>query len=85
VARLEERGWLSRVDCATDKRGQVAILTDQGFAALVEAAPGHVAAVRKHVIDRLSPEQISQLEQIGSTIVAGLESGECKAFRAEDA
>jgi DNA-binding MarR family transcriptional regulator len=84
VARLEERGWLKRVDCATDKRGQVAILTDKGFAALVDAAPGHVETVRRHVIDQLSAEQISQLEQIGSTIVTGLESGECKAVRAED-
>ena len=84
VARLEERGWLKRVDCATDKRGQVAILTDKGFAALVDAAPGHVETVRRHVIDQLSAEQISQLEQIGTTIVTGLETGECKAIRAED-
>jgi len=84
VARLEERGWLKRVECATDKRGQVAVLTDAGFAALVDAAPGHVEAVRKHMIDQLSAEQISQLEQIGLTIVTGLETGECKAIRAED-
>jgi DNA-binding MarR family transcriptional regulator len=84
VARLEERGWLERVECATDKRGQVAVLTDAGYAALVDAAPGHVEAVRKHMIDQLSAEQISQLEQIGSSIVTGLETGECKAVRAED-
>ncbi len=84
VARLEERGWLERVDCATDKRGQVAVLTDAGYAALVDAAPGHVEAVRKHMIDQLSAEQISQLEQIGASIVTGLETGECKAVRAEE-
>ena len=84
VTRLEERGWLKRAECATDKRGQIAMLTDAGYAALVDAAPGHVEAVRKHMVDQLSPEQISQLEQIGSTIVAGLETGECKAIRAEE-
>jgi DNA-binding MarR family transcriptional regulator len=84
VARLEERGWLKRVDCATDKRGQVAVLTDAGYAALADAAPGHVEAVRKHMIDQLSAEQISQLEQIGASILLGLETGECKAVRAED-
>jgi DNA-binding MarR family transcriptional regulator len=84
VARLEERDWLKRVECATDKRGQVAVLTDAGYAALVDAAPGHVAAVRKHMIDQLSAEQISQLEQIGTSIVTGLETGECKAIRAEE-
>jgi DNA-binding MarR family transcriptional regulator len=84
VARLEERGWLKRVECATDKRGQVAVLTDAGYAALVDAAPGHVEAVRRHMIDQLSAEQISQLEQIGASIVTGLETGECKAVRAEE-
>ena len=84
VARLEERGWLERIECATDKRGQVAVLTDAGYAALVDAAPGHVEAVRKLMIDQLSAEQISQLEQIGASIVTGLETGECKAAREED-
>jgi DNA-binding MarR family transcriptional regulator len=73
VARLEERGWVERVECPTDRRGQVAHLTDQGFATLAAAAPGHVAAVREHVIARLSPDQIRQLEKIGQAIVGGLE------------
>ena len=73
VARLEERGWVQRLDCPTDKRGQIAELTDEGFAALAKAAPGHVAAVRQHMIDALSPEQITQLEQISSAIVASIE------------
>jgi DNA-binding MarR family transcriptional regulator len=85
VARLEERGWLERVDCETDKRGQVAVLTDKGFGALEAAAPGHVAAVRKHLIDQLTPEQIGQLEEIGSVVLKALESPECQAVRAADA
>ncbi len=84
VARLEERGWLRRVDCATDKRGQLATLTDEGFAALEAAAPGHVTAVRKAVIDALTPEQIEQLEAIGTAIVAALETPECRSVRADD-
>ncbi|HEY7048881.1 MAG TPA: MarR family transcriptional regulator [Jatrophihabitantaceae bacterium] len=85
VARLEERGWLKRVDCPTDKRGQIATLTDAGFAALEEAAPGHVETVRRFLIDRLTPEQVAQLEQIGSVVIAGLETPECVKVRAEDA
>lgn len=85
VARLEERGWLQRVECPTDKRGQIAVLTDVGFAALEEAAPGHVAAVRRHLIDRLTRQQVAQLERIGSVVVAGLESPECRAARAAQA
>ena len=70
VARLEERGWVRRVDCATDRRGQLAQLTDAGFAVVEAAAPGHVAAVREYLIDRLSPEQITALGEIGQVLLA---------------
>ncbi len=70
AARLEERGWIQRADCPTDRRGQVAQLTDAGFAALAEAAPGHVAQVRRSLIDVLTPEQLGQLREISETIIA---------------
>jgi DNA-binding MarR family transcriptional regulator len=74
VARLEEKGWIERRDCDTDRRGQVAQLTDTGFAALAQAAPGHVEAVRANVIAQLSPDQIGQLEKIGRAIIHGLDT-----------
>ena len=58
VARLEERGWVRRRDCPTDRRGQIAQLTDEGFAALSAAAPGHVEQVRRVLFDPLSAEQL---------------------------
>ena len=70
VARLEEAGWVERRDCTTDRRGQLAVLTDAGFAALEAAAPGHVRAVREHLIDRLSREQLRQLRDICETVAA---------------
>jgi DNA-binding MarR family transcriptional regulator len=73
VARLEERGWVKRTDCPTDRRGQVAQLTDEGFAALAAAAPGHVEQVRRSLIDRLTPEQVEQLREISAAIVAAAE------------
>jgi DNA-binding MarR family transcriptional regulator len=73
VDRLEARGWIERGECPTDRRGQNATLTDAGFAALAAAAPGHVEAVREHVIDRLTAEQVTQLETICAAIIAGLE------------
>src|SRR5580704_7893199 len=53
VKRLEERGLVRREPDPTDGRFTNAILTDQGFQALAEAAPGHVAHVRSLVIDTL--------------------------------
>jgi DNA-binding MarR family transcriptional regulator len=55
-----------------DRRGQVATLTDLGFEVLAAAAPAHVRTVRAHVIDRLTPEQVAQLEAIGRAIADGL-------------
>jgi DNA-binding MarR family transcriptional regulator len=75
ISRLEERGWVAREDCPTDRRGQVARLTDAGFAVLEAAAPGHVAAVRDYVVDVLTPEQLVALSRIGETIIAKVASG----------
>src|SRR6202008_2624077 len=70
VARLEERGWVRRVDCPTDRRGQVAELTDEGYAALAAAAPGHVEQVRESLFDGLATGQVAQLKAIGDTMAA---------------
>jgi DNA-binding MarR family transcriptional regulator len=70
VSRLEERGWVRRLDCPTDRRGQLAQLTDEGFAVVEAAAPGHVEAVRKYLIDRLSPEQLRVMGEIGQVLLA---------------
>jgi DNA-binding MarR family transcriptional regulator len=74
VARLEERGWVERLDCPTDRRGQVAQLTDVGFAALQAAAPGHVEQVRRSLFDLISPEQVSQLTAISAAVIAAADS-----------
>jgi DNA-binding MarR family transcriptional regulator len=71
VARLEERGWVERLDCETDRRGQVARLTDVGFAALEAAAPAHVEQVRRSLFDRISAVQVTQLAAISTAIAAG--------------
>lgn len=69
VAQLEARGWVRRQSCPSDRRGQLATLTEEGFAALAAAAPGHVEAVRRLLIDRLSPAQVRQLRQISEAML----------------
>ena len=68
VAQLEQRGWVRREACPEDRRGQVAVLTEEGFAALAAAAPGHVEAVRRLLVDRLTPAQLRQLRAISEAI-----------------
>ncbi len=72
VARLEEAGWVRREACPTDRRGALAVMTDKGYATIDAAAPGHVAGVRRHVFDVLTPAQVDQLNEISVAILDGL-------------
>lgn len=75
VNRLEEAGWVRREACPTDKRGALAVMTDDGFAAIEAAAPGHVDGVRRHVFDVLTPTQVRSLGEISAAIRDGLLKG----------
>jgi DNA-binding MarR family transcriptional regulator len=81
VARLEERGWVERRACAQDGRGAVAVLTDSGLRALADAAPGHVAEVRRRVFDLLSREQVEALADIAGALAGGLGEQVCPTTR----
>jgi DNA-binding MarR family transcriptional regulator len=69
VTRLEELGWVRREACTEDRRGSLAVLTDEGFAALEAAAPPHVESVRRHLFDVLSPRHLTQLREIEEALL----------------
>ena len=73
VARLEKNGWVRREECPSDKRGQNAVLTDEGYEMLRRSAPGHVEAVRQAMFDRLTPEQVRSLGEIMQVVATGLQ------------
>ncbi|MFC3348575.1 MarR family winged helix-turn-helix transcriptional regulator [Streptomyces echinoruber] len=79
IARLEKNGWVRRENCPSDKRGQFAVLTDAGLEVLRQAAPGHVAAVRQALFDRLTPEQQKSLGEIMQIVAEGLQPKEAGA------
>ena len=56
--------------CESDGRGQLAVLTDDGFAALEAAAPVHVESVRTHLFDQLTPSRSQNMRDIGETLLA---------------
>ncbi len=74
VTRLEKRGLVRREPDATDGRFTKAILTEEGFRTLAEAAPGHLAHVRSLVIDVLSPEQLRRLGRDADRIMARIDT-----------
>ena len=73
VSRLADRGLVERFPCPEDRRATNARLTASGWAKVQQAAPGHVATVRQHVVDALTDEQVEQLADIGDAILASLD------------
>ena len=67
--RLEQRGLVERFPCPEDARATNGRLTAAGWRKVQQAAPGHVANVRDHVVDALTPEQINQLTAIADALL----------------
>lgn len=77
VKRLEGQGWVYRVPDPADGRFTLAVLTDDGWEKVVATAPGHVAEVRRLVIDRLTKAQRKQLRAIGDRIGGAIGDDGC--------
>jgi DNA-binding MarR family transcriptional regulator len=70
VARMEARGLVARCAAEGDRRGVNCTMTDAGYQALEVAAPGHVAAVRRIMVDALEPEEFAMLGRIMAKVTA---------------
>lgn len=73
VRKMAERDLVRREQDPQDGRSVQVHLTDHGYAVLVAAAPGHVAAVRGAVFDLLDREQLQQLDAICDTLLDNLD------------
>lgn len=58
IGRMERAGLVSRAECASDRRGQFAVITEGGWAMIRSAAPAHVEDVRALFLDLMTPEQL---------------------------
>jgi DNA-binding MarR family transcriptional regulator len=70
IKRMERRGLVGRVECSEDGRGAFVVITPQGRAAIEEAAPGHVMAVRRLMFDALSEEEKAALAAVIDKLLA---------------
>ncbi|MCX4641979.1 MULTISPECIES: MarR family winged helix-turn-helix transcriptional regulator [unclassified Streptomyces] len=66
--RLEGKGWITRTPDPTDGRFTLATLTDAGLDKVTATAPGHVAEVRRLLIDSLTKAQSKQLREISRRV-----------------
>jgi DNA-binding MarR family transcriptional regulator len=76
LARMQQRGLLSREDCEEDRRGALVVLTDAGRKAIELAAPAHVDTVRRLVFDDLTAAQIKTLTAVTSSVLQRLAADE---------
>lgn len=72
LTRMQQRGLVDREECAGDARGSIIVLTAAGLRAIEEAAPHHVASVRRNMIDLLTDEEIAALDTLTHRVIARL-------------
>ena len=73
IGRMQVRGLVGRTASSADGRGVNCTMTDAGYAHLDSAAPGHVSAVRTHLVDVLTQEQMRGLGVAMATIREALD------------
>ena len=73
IDRMEQAGLVQRETCDSDKRGLNAVMTEHGWDVLVAAAPSHVASVREHFVDVLTPEEFEALGAACAKVVERLQ------------
>lgn len=72
LTRMEKRGLVAREECAVDGRGAEVILREAGAESIRSAAPGHVAAVREVIFNRLSEDDRQSFEKVCAAILGAL-------------
>ncbi len=64
ISSMVKRGLVRKQACPDDGRGQEAVLTADGLAALEAAAPMHLVTVRDSFINRLDPEELAVITRV---------------------
>jgi DNA-binding MarR family transcriptional regulator len=73
VGRMVGRGLVKKKKCDSDRRGADVIVTARGRREIEAAAPGHVAAVRRLFVDRLTSAQLDAIGAAAQVVLAGFD------------
>jgi DNA-binding MarR family transcriptional regulator len=73
VARMADRDLVAKEKCDADRRGAFVVVTGHGRRVIEAAAPGHVAAVRRLFLDRLTPDQLDSIGDAAESVLAALD------------
>jgi DNA-binding MarR family transcriptional regulator len=69
VARMERRGLVAREESRHDRRAAVVALTPAGLETIEQAAPAHIASVRRHFVDVLTSAELATLAKLAAKVV----------------
>ncbi len=83
ISRMEGDGLVSRTGCVEDGRGFYATLTDHGYDRLAQAAPCHVASVRRWLVDVVDADDFEHLGATLRTVVEHLEDAGAQPHRVD--
>lgn len=73
LKRMQTRGLVERFECEEDGRGSFVGVTAAGRAAIADAAPGHVASVRRLVVDHLTPGEFADFGRLVDRLLEALD------------
>lgn len=76
VNRMEQEGLVTRRSCRTDRRGAFAVITVEGRARLVAAAPTHVDGLRRYLTEPLTRSELAALTATLRKVLRALGDGE---------
>ena len=68
ISSMVKRGLVRKQACPDDGRGQEAVLTDAGLAALEAAAPMHLKTVRDSFIDHVDDDELAVIGRVFARI-----------------
>ncbi|MBM4407409.1 MAG: MarR family transcriptional regulator [Chloroflexi bacterium] len=61
IDRLEAAGFVSRAECAADRRGSYAAITADGLERVRSAGPTHLRGIEEHFLAKLSADELDAI------------------------
>lgn len=73
VGRMANRDLVTKEKCGADRRGAYVVVTPHGRREIENAAPGHVDAVRRLFLDRLTAAQLDAIADAAEAVLVSFD------------
>lgn len=78
ISKLERRGLVARCPSDQNRRVTNVRMTEEGYALLVKAAPGHVEHVHRLIFEGLSSQDVATLRKLMELFLSRIEALDAK-------